>query len=329
MDIFVTGGTGFTGSHLVKRLSSLNHNIKALARKKSNTESLKLPGVEIIYGDITDRNLIFNSIKGCDIVFNIAAAYRQANLSDKQYWDINFEGTKNILDACIEHNVKKMIHCSTIGVVTTVKNPPGDEKSEVCPGDPYQSSKCAAEFEVIKYAKEKGLAAAVIRPCAIYGPGDLRLLKLFKMIAKKRFVFFGNGKAFLHMVYIDNLIDGFILASEKDESNGEVFIIGDETYISLNDLSKHIAEEFAVKPPKMHLPYKPFEIIAQTVEFIYKKLKIKKDPPIYKRRIAFYKKSRAFSIDKAKNILGYNPKIDMKTGIHLTAQWYIKNGFIK
>jgi len=328
MKAFVTGGTGFTGSHLIKRLIKEGHEVTALVRNTSDLSVLEGLPVRFIYGEMTDRQKIFEGIKGADRVFNIAAAYRKANLSEKEFWDTNFEGTKNILDACLEHNVKKMVHCSTIGVVTTVKNPPGDENSQVCPGDDYQKSKCAAEFEVIKYAKEKGLNAIVIRPCGIYGPGDMRLLKIFKMIARRKFLFFGNGRALYHMIYVDDLVDAFILSAKNENISGEVFIIGDEKFITLNELAKMIAKEFNAPVPKIHLPYKPFELAAICLEFIYRILKIKKDPPIYRRRMAFFKKSRAFSIEKAKKMLGFAPKTDLATGIHLTAQWYLENKYI-
>jgi len=328
MKTLVTGATGFTGSHLVKRLIKEGHAVKALIRKSSKIDFLKDTDVELFYGDVTDRHSVFNAAEGTEWVFHIAAAYRQANLTERDFWNVNFEGTQNILDACVENKVKRLIHCSTIGVVSSVKKPPADENTAACPGDAYQESKCAAENEVLKYVSEKNLSAAVIRPCAIYGPGDWRLLKMFRMISKKRFIFFGNGNAYFHMVYIDDLIDAFLLAARKEEAVGQVFIIGSKNYITLNELASAIASEFGVQPPKIHLPYKPFEVIAAFVEWLYAKLKFKKEPPIYRRRMAFFKKSRAFSIEKAKKILGYEPKVDLKTGIHLTAQWYIENGYI-
>lgn len=329
MKTLVTGGTGFAGGHLVKRLVKEGHPVRVLVRKTGNTDALKSLNVEFAYGDMTDRDSVFHAVKDIEWVFHIAAAYRQANLSEKDFWNVNFEGTKNMLDASVKHRVRKFIHCSTIGLVTSVKNPPADETTPVCPGDAYQKSKCSAEFEVLKYVREKGLPAAVIRPCAIYGPGDWRLLKMFKMIAEKRFIFFGSGRAYFHMVYVDDLIDAFLLAAAREEAIGEVFIIGDEKYVTLNELAEMIAGEFKVSVPKMHLPYLPFEFAAAIIEFLYDKLKIKKAPFIYRRRMAFYKKSRAFSIEKARNLLGYRPKVDLETGIHLTAQWYMENGLIK
>ena len=114
MKILVTGGTGFTGSHLVKKLINENFEVRVLARASSNIESLKESGVEIITGDISDKNTVRKAVKGTEKIFHIAAAYREANLPDKAYWDTNFKGTKNILDACLKYNINRLVHCSTI-----------------------------------------------------------------------------------------------------------------------------------------------------------------------------------------------------------------------
>lgn len=326
MKALVTGGSGFTGGHLVKKLLDWNINVRVLARPTSKIDNLKKLGAEIIIGDIIDKDSVFKAVKGMDKVFNIAAAYRESNLPDKAYWDVNFKGTRNIINACLKYEVSRFVYCSTIGVVSSVKNPPADETAPYSPGDVYQESKYAAEKEVLRYVRDKKLPASVVRPCAIYGPGDLRLLKMFRMIAHKKFYMIGSGNALYHMVYIKDLVSGFILASEKKEAIGEVFIIGGERYTTLNELFQIIADEFDVKLPKIHLPLIPVEILSAIIEYIYKPFG--KKPPLYRRRIAFFKKNRAFDISKAIRVLGYKPEFDLKTGIHLTAKWYIDNGYI-
>ncbi|MEA2016427.1 MAG: NAD-dependent epimerase/dehydratase family protein [Actinomycetota bacterium] len=326
MKALVTGGTGFTGSHLAGRLIEKGADVRILARPGSNSGFLKELGAEVVTGDISDKDDVERAVKGMDKVFHIAAAFRESNLPDKTYWAVNYDGTKNILEACLKYDISRLVHCSTIGVVSSVGVPFSNETVPYSPGDVYQETKCAAEKEVLKYAREKKLPAAVIRPCAIYGPGDMRLLKIFRMIAKKKFIILGSGKALYHMVYIDDLVLGFLLASEKEEAIGEVFIIGGERYTTLNKLFSIVVDEFNVSFPKIHLPYKPIEILSVLVEYIYKPLK--KEPPIYRRRVAFYKKDRAFDISKAKKFLGYRPEVDLREGIHLTAKWYIENGYI-
>ena len=129
------------------------------------------------------------------------------------------------------------------------------------------------------------------------------------------------------MVYIDDLVSGFILASRKDNAIGEVFIIGGDEYTTINKLSGIIADEFGVEPPGIHFPFKPIEILSVLMEYAYKPFN--KEPPLYRRRIAFFKKDRAFDISKAKNMLDYKPAFDLKEGIHLTAKWYLENGYIE
>lgn len=327
MKIFITGGTGFTGRHLAETLLEQGDNVRLLARSKSKTRELKRRGAEVILGDIVDQDIIMKATKNIDIVYNIAAAFREANLPDKRYWEVNYNGTKNIIKACMKNSVDRLIHCSTIGVVSSVEKPLSDETAPYSPGDIYQESKCMAEQEVLRNTRNGKISASVIRPCAIYGPGDLRLLKMFKRIAEKKFYIIGSGKAFYHMVYIDDLVSAFILAAKKKEALGEVFIIGGEKYTTLNELFSMIAGEFGVKLPKFHIPYKPVEILATLMEYAYKPTR--KEPPLYRRRVYFFKKNRAFDISKAKKYLGYIPQYDLERGIHLTKEWYIDNGYIK
>ncbi len=327
MEVLVTGGSGFTGSNLVKKLIAKKHRVRVLARATSKIGDLKKLGAVIINGDISNRKDVFGAVKGASRVFNIAASYRDASLDEKVYWDVNYKGTINVADACLEYKVPGLVHCSTIGVVSSIENPPGDETDPYSPDDAYQRSKCKAEKAVLGYIKEKSLPASIIRPCAIYGPGDIRLLKLFKMAAKKRAFMLGKGNAAYHMVYIDDLTDSFVLASEISKARGEVFIIGHEEYLTLNDLFKMIAGEFNISSKIIHIPLLPVELLASVMEFIYKPFK--KQPPLYKRRVAFFKKNRAFDISKAKKILGFKPKQSLKQGLAKTAEWYLKKGYIK
>ena len=166
----------------------------------------------------------------------------------------------------------------------------------------------------------------IIRPAGIYGPGDLRFLKLFKSIATKRFVMVGNGKTLWHPVYINDLVDGFILAAEKKDITGETFIIGGPEYLSLNELVKKIARILNVKPPILRIPAMPVQIAGSICETLCVPFGI--EPPLYRRRVDFFTKTRAFDITNAINKLGYRPKYDIDTGLKLTAEWYKQSGLL-
>ncbi len=326
MKVLVTGGTGFAGSHLVDRLISDGFEVRVIARSQKKAEKLKEKGVDIVLGSITDKDVIKEAVNGVKKVYHLAANWRTAGVPDKVYWDVNVGGTRNLLEASIKENIERFVHCSTMGVHGHVDEIPSNENTRYNPGDIYQVTKLEAEKLALNFYKEKGLPVSVIRPCAIYGPGDMRLLKMFRAIAKKRFIMLGSGETLYHMVYVTDLAEGFRLAADKEEAIGGAFLIGGEEYISLNKLAKMIAKEIGVSPPKIHFPVWPVELLGTIVEKICIPLKI--EPPIYKRRVLFFTKDRAFDISKAKNILGYKPKVDLITGIKQTVKWYKDNGYL-
>jgi nucleoside-diphosphate-sugar epimerase len=279
--------------------------------------------VELIEGDITDPKSVDRATEGVSRVFNIAALYRTAGIADKVYWDVHVGGTENLLRSSFKHGVGRFIHCSTVGVHGHIEQPPADETYPFNPGDIYQRTKLEGELKAVQFSNEFGLPVTVIRPCAIYGPGDMRLYKLFKLASKKVIIIPGDGSVFYHMVYIDDLVDAFILASEVDEAIGKAFIIGgSESLLSLNEIIDLIADELAVEPTKIYLPAKPFQLLGTLVERICIPLQI--EPPIHRRRVDFFTKSRAFDITKAKRILNFEPRVQIKEGLAYTAGWYRK-----
>ncbi len=326
MKTLITGATGFVGGHLAARLVRDGHQVRALVREGSNTSKLKSLGAELITGDITNRDVVDRAVAGVEKVFHIAALFRQAKYPDSVYWQVNVEGTRNILEAGLKHKVKRLIHCSTIGVLSHIENPPADETYPYNPGDIYQETKAEGEKLALRYYREKGLPTAVIRPAMIYGPGDLRLLKLYKSIARKKFFMIGSGRTLAHFIYIDDLVDGFLLAAEKDGALGEVFIIADEHPLSLNELTGIIAKELGTTIPRVHIPAKPVQWTGSLCEWLCQPFGI--EPPIYRRRVDFFTKDRSFNINKAKKTLGYSPRISIEEGVKRTAHWYQHEGHI-
>lgn len=317
--VLVTGATGFVGRHLVKRLSDMGYSVRALVRKGRDISSLDR-SVDVIYGDITDPISLKDAVQGTVMVYHLAAVVTLAGVPDKLFWEVHVKGTENILNASLRHGAKRFIHISTCGVHGDIGNPPASEDSPIRTQDIYQKTKAEAEKVVMGFGE--GVPAVIIRPTGVYGPGDMRLLKLFRLINNKRFFMVGSGKTFFHPVYIDDLIDSLILAGEVEKAVGKVFIIGGERYLTLNDLTNTIAKTLGVSLRKIHLPVFPVKTLAAIIEFVCKPLNI--EPPIYRRRIDFFTKNRAFDISKAKKILGYQPKVAIEDGIRLTVDWYRK-----
>jgi nucleoside-diphosphate-sugar epimerase len=322
----VTGATGFTGRHLVEALVRDGRTVRVLARSPAKAERELPKGVEMAAGDVSDAEAVNAAMRGVSHVYHLAAAYREPGIPDRRYWEVHVLGTRNMLSAARRENVTRFVHCSTVGVHSHIARPPADENYPHQPGDVYQATKSEAEREALAFARAQGLSLAVARPTAIYGPGDLRLLKLFSLIARRRFIILGSGEIFYHLVYVEDLVRGFRLLATHPAAPGDVFILGGAEYLTLNELGAKIARIVGAPPPRIKLPAWPFQIAGSVVERVCKPLGI--DPPIYRRRVDFFTKSRAFTIEKARRVLGYEPQVPLEEGLRRTALWYRENGYL-
>src|SRR5690606_1906588 len=242
----VTGGTGFTGSHLVRRLLQRGQQVRVLDREPGLfSDELRRLGAEITLGSVTDPAVVDRLTAGVRRVYHVAAVFRQVNLPAKVYHDVNVVGTRIVAEAALRHGVESCVYCSTQGVHGHIASPPGDEDSPIKPEDYYQETKYLGEQEVVRLVAQ-GLSATILRPPAIYGPGDPgRFLYLFRAARRGRFLMFGDGTTLYHPVYIDNLVDAFELAGAR-QGRGEAYIIADEHYYSLNELVTAVGKSLGV-----------------------------------------------------------------------------------
>jgi len=325
-NVFVTGGTGFTGGYLCRELASRGYNVTALVRKDTNIDSLKSIGVKTVKGDLADQESLNGLLENIDTVFNIAALYRQEGVSKELFFKVNRDGTEALLKEAVKSGVKRFIHCSTVGVQGEIANPPAKEDAPYNPGDHYQVSKLEGEKIALDFFKKGKIGGVVVRPVGIYGPGDTRFLKLFKHINRGNFRMIGKGKALYHLTFVTDLIDGIILAGEKNKINGEIFTIGGNEYLPLDELVTLIAKILGKKVSSFHIPFFPVYIASFLCEMICRPLGI--EPPLFRRRLDFFTKDRAFDITKAKKMLGYDPKIAIEEGLKKTAEWYLRENML-
>ena len=172
MKILVTGGTGFTGKALVRRLLDMGHEVVALDYQEGlKTEELRQWGATVVIGSVTDRDIVRQSIQGVDVVQHLAAAFRELDVPNSYYREVNVDGTRIVLEEAVQAGVKRFVYCSTCGVHGNVEHPPADENAPIKAADYYQQTKYDAEPVVLDFYR-KGLPAVIIRPTAIYGPGD-------------------------------------------------------------------------------------------------------------------------------------------------------------
>lgn len=330
MKVLVTGATGFTGGHLAQLLAARGDDVRALVRPRSRAkfEQSQLPskGIAAAEGELTDAEGLKRAAQGVDVVYHIAATYREAGQPDSAYRATNVDGTRNLLEAARAGGAKRVVHCSTGGVHGHIANPPANEDAPLNPGDVYQETKLEAETLAREFGDRTGLDVVVARPIGIYGPGDTRFLRMFRGLARGKFPMIGNGQVFYHLTFIDDLVEGFRLCGTVPAAKGRTYILAGPRYTTLEQLVGMVAEELEVAPPRVHLPVWPFWTAGLLCETICVPLRV--EPPIFRRRVDFYTKSRAFDTTRARTELGFAPKVDLEEGIKRTADWYRTEGLL-
>ncbi|HEV7517416.1 MAG TPA: NAD-dependent epimerase/dehydratase family protein, partial [Thermoanaerobaculia bacterium] len=267
MKVLVTGGTGFTGKALVKRLLDQGHEVTALDYKEGlKTQELRDWGAQVVIGSVTDKDVVRRAMDGAEVVHHLAAAFRETDVPQSFYDQVNVGGTRNVLEAAFDQKVRKLIYCSTCGVHGNIDHPPGGEDAPIQPADYYQRTKYQAEPIVLDFFR-RGLPAVILRPAAIYGPGDPeRFMMIFRRVAKGTFPMFGDGKTLYHPLYIDNLVEAFLLAMQEGKGDGEAYLIADSEYLEIEELVKKAAAALGVPVKIPHYPVWPVVAAGHVVE---------------------------------------------------------------
>jgi nucleoside-diphosphate-sugar epimerase len=296
-------------------------------RNRKRASYLEQAGVEIIAGDVRDRATVQDALQGVDTVYHLAAVFRRAGVPDSEYRSVHVDATRQLVECSAAAGVRRFVHCSTVGVHGDVEaQAPAAEDAPFHPGDIYQVTKLEGERMALDTAGRVGLPLTVVRPGPIYGPGDRRLLKLIGGVARKRFVLLGDGTPHFQMVYVDDLIEGFRLAADTPAAVGRTYIVAGGEAPTLNELVEEIASVAHVAPPRTRLPVWPFWVAGAICEGVCVPLGI--EPPIFRRRVAFFTKNRWFDTSRARDELGYAPKVRLRDGIRRTLDSYRGLGWV-
>lgn len=328
MKVLVTGASGFVGKHLVRSLLVDQHEVISFVRPTSDMEELRKMDTEVVYGDIRDKGSIDRALKigrNVEVVFHLASVLTPINVSDSLYWDINYYGTQNLLEACRYAGLRTLVHCSSVGVLGPLSEIPSTEASPCTPDNVYGKSKYQAELLALEYAEKYELPISVVRPSWVYGPGDRRTFKLFRAIAKRNFLMIGSGETLVHPVYVEDVVQGLKLCANHPASSGEIFIIGGAKFVQLNQLVHIIANELDVRIPQLKIPIGLTKFLALICEKLFKLFHLQ--PPLHQRRLDFFLRNQAFDISKAREFLGFEPKVNLKTGVKATVNWYKTQGW--
>jgi len=329
MRLLVTGGTGFIGSHLAEEGRRRGAEVVAFGltnrpEEKANAELLAGLGAEILPGSITDAGLCRTAMRGVTHVFHLAVAMREGGKSDQFFESINLDGTRHLLEAASVQRVQRFVYCSTIGIYG--HRAPGitREDSPLAPGNIYERTKVSAERLVREFAEKCDLPSVVLRPADVYGARDQRLLKMFKGVSRGKFPLFGSGDGRRHMVYVDDVVSAFFKACERDEAVGQGLIIAGPKSCTLRELLDEVVHATGSKRFGFRLPLAPMLGAAAVVEDVCAALKV--DPPIYRRRMDFFHSDSEFDTSRARRVLQWEPKVDLREGIRRTLDSYRRSG---
>ena len=311
MKILVTGAGGFIGSHLSEKLVKQGHSVRAFIRYNSRNswgwleESPFRDGMEIISGDIRDFDLVKEAVKGCDIVFHLAAliGIPYSYVSPLAYVKTNVEGTYNVLQAARESGGVRVVHTSTSEIYGTAQYVPIDEKHPINPQSPYSASKASADLLALSFHRSFGLPVTVVRPFNTYGPRQSARAVIPTVIGQ---ILDGKGKIRLgnllptrDLTYVDNTVSGFIAAALSEKAVGEVLNLGTGSEISIGDLAKKIAQ-----------------IIGREVE-------IEEDPERVRPQGSEVERLLS-NPGKMKELTGWTAKVSLEEGLESTVRWMME-----
>ncbi|MBX3043321.1 MAG: NAD-dependent epimerase/dehydratase family protein [Candidatus Kapabacteria bacterium] len=318
----ITGINGFIGSNLAERLLKEGWKVRGLIRKSSDLKFLEGMDIEYYYGDITEPSTLTEPMNGIDKVFHVAALSSDWGHFEK-FYRINVEGTVNVAKAAHLAGVERMIYISTVAMYGFGRLNVKESDEKLHTDFPYCETKKIAEEKVFEFARQSGLRLTAVKPGNVFGVKDHTFIEKYldALIAGKA-GYIDGGLRKTCPVYVENLIDGILLASEKEEAIGETFFITDGLDINWKDFTDKFSDELGIPRTKSSFPYFLAYAVATVMEFIYTALDTKEPPLLTRYRIFNGGKDYTFSIEKAKNILGYYPKVDFDEAVKRAVNWY-------
>ena len=329
MRLLLTGGTGFIGSRVA--LEARRRQIEVVVTGMVNTDAersrvaeLGRAGVRIEEGALQETAFARKVVSGCDTIIHLAAAQHESGVPDSYFEDVNIGGTRSLLAASRDAGVRRFVYGSTIGVYGSAANGTLDEASPPSPDNIYGRTKLAAERVVREEAGP--VETCIVRISETYGPGDFRLLKLFRAIDRGKFLMIGSGENRRQAMHVDDLVRALLIVAVHDAAAGETFVLPGEEVLTTRQMVDAIAGVLGRSVPRMRLPMWPFLSAAVVFETVFKPMRI--DPPLHRRRLDFFRKTFVFSTDKARRLLGFTPEIPFASGARDTAEWYGRQGLL-
>ncbi|MCX7793189.1 MAG: NAD(P)-dependent oxidoreductase [Thermodesulfovibrionales bacterium] len=313
MKALITGGTGFIGSHLAEALIKKGFEVYCLVRDLSNKKWLEGLEVNFIEGDCCVRESL-EKIKKFDYIFHLAGLTKASSWDE--FYRANVKGTENIIDVAIKNNpgLKRFILLSSLAAAGPSDNGrPKCEDSPATPVSAYGKSKLLAEEVLLKH--KESIPFTILRPTAVYGPRDRDFFVFFKMVNAGIMPYF--GKAYYSLIYVEDLVKGIILGALRPEAQGKIYFLADGSIITSDEIAFAIAESLQKKPVRIRIPRNLMPFIGRLASKVAKNSIINNDKLIELRYTHWI-----CDISRARDELGFNPKVNIREGMKWTANWY-------
>ena len=326
MKILVTGGTGFIGSHLVEALLKRGDQVRCLLRKTGDLKWLKGLPIELAVGDCRDETSLKEAVREVDQVVHLAGITKA--LKEKNYFEINALGTKNLIQACLQNNprLQKFIYLSSQAAAGPCWNGNKKKESDPCePISPYGQSKRMGEELALVHAQD--LPLLILRPCAVYGPRERDIYTFFRLVSRRvNPCLFGKDQH-ISLCYVDDIVQAILLATESQVPSGEIFFLSDGQDYRLKEVGEIVAQAMGVHAICLRVPAWAITGMASFSEY-FSKLS-RKPPLLNKGKVEeVVQKNWVCDITKAKNVLGFQPNISLWKGAKLTFEWYKKEKWL-
>jgi ornithine--oxo-acid transaminase len=322
----VTGASGFIGGRLAQRLVAEGHQVRCLVRVSSDTSALERLGVEISVGDLGDQRSLTRAVEGCNYVFHCGALVSDW-ATTQEITQTNVQGTRSLLDAAAGASVERFVHFSTTDVYGH-PNGGATEETHTASGfsNWYAQSKLLAEAEVRRAEAERSLQAVILRPATVYGPGSRDVVgEIARAIRSRQMLLVGGGRAVAGLCYVDNLIDAAVLALHHEAARGQAFNVSDGLGVTWRQFTDGLADGLGCAKVRWSMPYWAASGIGFSLEHGYRVLRrvtgLSAPPLLSRQAVQVLGRNQDFSNRRARETLGWEPRVDYPTGLRETVEW--------
>jgi 2-alkyl-3-oxoalkanoate reductase len=324
MEILITGGNGLLGRHLIPVLQDRGDTVRVFTLPGENTSWLEERGVAVFRGDVRTPGTLTAPMNGAEGVLHLAGMMGLW-LPMKDYRDVNVTGTENVCRAALAAGVHRIVHISSWTVYGMNLGRPAREDFLLRPfHEPYAVSKAEGDLAVQRMIAEDDLPAVILRPATFFGPEDqLHFGRMADRVQAGKGVIVGRGDNALPFAYVTDIVQGIVLALDTKHAVGQAYNITNDEPMTQQQFLEAIAEEFGVSKPTLHVPYHGLYYAGDLAERVAYLTKSQKQPFVTRLGVKLFGTDNRHSIEKARRELGYTPRVAIREGVRLAAQWYL------